>query len=206
MSHNPNEPRSLPEVEATEARQSALAARRRLLRGGLSAAPVLLVSAPRSVMASACTTSSAAGSIQVSGPADKIYMCSGQPPSYWVNNPILWPSPYVAVASGSLVSPTLFDTALGCTSICAGKTMLDVLKLPATTGNEGLAKLIAASLLNATAGKTTGVLSPSLVKDIWRTYVRKGWWEPTGGIKWYADYSKPVGSGGCIAWLTSTMS
>ena len=84
--------------------------------------------------------------------------------------------------------------------------MLDVLKLPATTGSEGLAKLIAASLLNATAGKTTGVLNPSLVKDIWGSYVRKGWWEPTGGVKWYADYSKPVGSGGCIAWLTSTMS
>jgi len=210
MNRKPSQQITSPDGGAPGGLQATLVARRRLLRGGLAAAPVLMVSSPRSVMAGACTTSSAAGSISVSGPADKIYTCSGKAPDYWANslNYSLWPSPYVAVGDGLLVTPTLFDSALGLVSTYAGKTMLDVLKLPATTGKDGLAKLIAAALLNATKGYTQNVLSPNLVKNIWKSYVKKGygWWEPTAGVRWYADSSVPVGSGGCIAWLTSTMS
>lgn len=85
--------------------------------------------------------------------------------------------------------------------------MLQVLSLTATNGTDCLAKHIAASMLNAAKGLAPAtVLSTAEVKGIWQGFVRKGWYEPNAGIKWYADTSKPVGTGGITQWLKSTMS
>jgi hypothetical protein len=41
------------------------------------------------------------------------------------------------------------------------------------------------------------VLSSQSVLDIWSSFVTNGYYEPTAGIKWYAD--------SIIAWLKTTM-
>jgi hypothetical protein len=70
-----------------------------------------------------------------------------------------------------------------------------------------LARHIVAALLNAKSGKTpANVLSESMVKGVWADFVRLGYYEPTAGIKWYADSSSvPGGVGGITPWLKSTM-
>ena len=84
MNDNPNTPSSAGDGGSTERRDAASAARRRILRAGLGAAPVLMVSAPRSVMATTlnCVPASSFASINASRP-DLLSSCSGRTPGYW---------------------------------------------------------------------------------------------------------------------------
>jgi hypothetical protein len=186
-----------------EARQAALVARRRILRGGLSVAPVLMASAPRSVMAgTACVPASSFASINASRP-DLLFNCSGTSPGYWKNpmNFSQWPSPFTAQGS----APTSFDAVFGAAGGYPGLSLRAVLELQGG-GRDALARHIVAALLNAQKGLTpSNVLSVSLVKAVWTSFVTKGYYEPTAGIKWYADSSVPAGTGGITSWLKSTM-
>lgn len=95
-------------------------------------------------------------------------------------------------------TPTIFDSIFGATGGYAGKTLLDVLGLMGNpTGRDGLARHIVAALLNAAAGVTPpAVLSAQTVLDIWTSFVTKGYYEPTAGIKWDAP--------DLIDWLKTT--
>ncbi|HWR87771.1 MAG TPA: hypothetical protein VN277_05065 [Acidiferrobacterales bacterium] len=208
MNNNPNQPVSSPGGGTPDTEQAGLIARRRLLRGSLSIAPVLMVSAPRSVMAGGaagvCVPASSFASINASRP-DLQFSCSGRTPGYWKQPQWFgqWPAPYVPDGSGA----TTFDAVFGAAGGYPGKTLLQVLELPGNDmGRDALARHIVAALLNAAKGLTPpNVLSVAIVKAVWSAFVLNGYYEPTAGIKWYPDYSVPAGSGGLIAWLKSTM-
>jgi hypothetical protein len=208
MSNLPNQPVPSPDSGAPESKHAALLARRRLLRGGLSVAPVLMASAPRSVMAGgpgACVPASSFASINASRP-DLLFTCSGRTPGYWKQPQWFgqWPAPS-CVPNGN--NATKFDLVFGAVGGYPGKTLLDVLELPGNSmGRDALARHIVAALLNAKTGKTpSNVLSEGAVKAVWAEFVRRGYYEPTAGIKWYPDYSVPNGIGGITPWLKSTM-
>ena len=206
MSDQPNQPVSSPDSDGPTSKQAALLARRRLLQGGLGAAPVLLASAPRSVMAGGnCVPASSFASINASRP-DLLHNCSGQKPDYWKQTWVQsqWPSP--CAATGSLA--TKFGAACGSSdSFYADKTMLQVLQSSdADTTRGGLARYLCAAVLNANSGKTDStVLGLSTIRNVWAEYVARGYYEPTAGIKWYLNSSVPSGSGGIMQWLKSTM-
>lgn len=200
MSYLPNQPTPSPDSGTPESVHSAQIARRRLLRGGLSVAPVLMASAPRSVMAGgrgACVPASSFASINASRP-DQQFTCSGRTPGYWKQPQWFgqWPAPS-CVPTGN--NATKFDAVFGGFGGYPGKTLLSVLELPGNSmGRDALARHIVAALLNAKSGKTpANVLSESRVKTVWSDFVRLGHFEPTAGIKWSAD--------SITQWLKSTM-
>ena len=200
MKHSANLPPPAETSGTAEARQAALTARRRILRGGLSAAPVLMVAAPRSVMAGGpmnCVPASSFASINASRP-DLQFTCSGRTSSYWKQPQFFseWPAPYLPT--------TTFDSVFGATGGYPGKTLLAVLELMGG-GRDAVARQIVAAVLNAAKGLTpANVLSVAIAKAVWLSFVTKGYYEPTAGIKWHADTSVPAGTGGLIQWLTST--
>lgn len=208
MSQLPNQPIPSQDSGTPESARAALVARRRLLRGGLSVAPVLMASAPRSVLAGgpgACVPASSFASINASRP-DQQFTCTGRTPGYWKEPQWFsqWPAPS-CVPTGN--NATKFDAVFGEFGGYPGKTLLNVLELPGNSmGRDALARHIVAALLNAKSGKTpANVLSEFTVKAVWSDFVRRGYYEPTAGIKWYADYSVPSGIGGITPWLKSTM-
>ncbi len=207
MSDKPNAPFPAPGAE-----QAALIARRRLLRGGLSVAPVLMVSAPRSVMAgTSCTTASAFTSVALNtSHAVTMSTCTGRLPAYWQStSPVksYWDAGCLETNSSGAVTNTTkqFSAVFG--SGYVGKTLMDVLAQPTGTDTDELAKYVVAALLNARKNMTLGVLDEATVKTIWTNCSTGGYFEPTAGIKWWTKTSNsPASSGGCIAWLKSTMS
>lgn len=212
MNDNPNEPVSAPVDTTLEAKQAALMARRRLLRGGLGVAPVLLISAPRSVMAgTSCTTASAFTSVALdTSHAATMSTCTGKLPSYWLNtSPVksYWDAGCLEKNSSGNVTNTTKQFSVVFGSGYAGKTLMEVLTQPVASDNDELAKWVIAALLNARKQMNAGVLDEATVKTIWAKCSTGGFFEPTAGIKWWTKTSSsPASSGGCIAWLQSTMS
>jgi hypothetical protein len=181
--------------------------RRRLLRGGAAAAPVILTFASHPVLAGngSCTTASAFASINASRP-DAVVACTGKYPAWWASsaNWSSWPT-------AKYTRTQLFDTALTPYPGSSGKTLLDMLNLPATSGNDCVAKHIVAALLNATTLRTPGVMTELSVKAMWTAFVNNGYkYQPTSGIWWFADSSTPAApaplKGGITEWLQTTMS
>lgn len=188
------------------------ASRRRLLRGGLAAAPVMMTLVSRPVIAGgasgtggACTTASTVSSVTASGAAARLQSCAGRSPEFWVGSR-QWP-PGTAPAGEKA---TMFTGVFG-GSVYQGKTMYEVMASSrSSSGQDGLARYLSAAYLNALAGTVPNkVLSPSTAKNIWTTVVvnRKGWYEPTAGVKWYADHAEPAANqpAGIIAWIRTTM-
>jgi hypothetical protein len=166
--------------------------RRHLLRGAAGAGPVMLTLVSRPVIAGeACRTASAFGSINASRPGGTVY-CSGRTPGYWKSH-TPWPSPYKASGSHA----TQFDAVFGSVGGYPGMSLLAALNLGAG-GKDALARHIVAALLNAAQGWTpASILSATLVKAIWTSYVTKGYYSPTAGVNWNADQ--------IVTWLLSTM-
>jgi hypothetical protein len=82
--------------------------RRRLLRGGLAATPVLMTIASRPVLGSTvCQAASVTTSVQPSGNRP-VTICSGLTPEQWKAAASSWPSPYYG---GTTDSTTTTDTA-----------------------------------------------------------------------------------------------
>ena len=191
MNQNPNQPVSLPDGGTPEdPKAAALIARRRLLRGGLGIAPVLLASAPRSVMATGgnCVPASSFTSLNASGP-EQWKTCSGHKPYYWKTcDKTYWPA--------NCATSVGFDTLFG-GGRYPNKTMLNMLDL-GETGQDGLAKHCVAALLNARKGMTpTSVLDETKIKDVWNSCANQSYYTPTAGVQWGPD--------SCIVWLKSTM-
>lgn len=208
-----------------EAGSEALrASRRRFVRGGLATAPVLLSVVSRPVGAVGCSAASAFASVNTSRPRNS-YVCGGRTPGYWKQPCKFWDWPvakYIPSATAVTgcgnpdanytppynASATKFDTIFGAAGGYMNMTLVDVLNLPGNDmGRDALARHIVAALLNAAKGITPiQVLSETTVKAIWASFVARGYYEPTAGIKWYADYAEPATqTGGLIAWLKTTM-
>jgi predicted acyltransferase len=189
-----------------EAHPETNASRRRLLRGGLGAAPVLMTAFSKPVIAGGvnCAPASSFASLNTSLPGN-VVLCMGHTPDFWVQPQQMsaWPSPYVPNGGQA----TLFDTVFGSSGGYPGKTLRNVLSFASIAGRDALARYIVAALLNAAKGITpASVMSVGTVKTIWTAFCAVGYYEPTAGIRWYPDSSVPPGSGGLIVWLKTTMS
>jgi len=121
-----------------------------------------------------------------------VAICSGRSPSYWKANREQWPSPYCAVKKvetsgvGGQDQTLFHSTTTGCQGyMFRGKTMLDVLD-ESGGSYEALGRHIVAALLNAAAGLTP-VLNQNGVRDMWNSYITRGYYEPTAGIRWDAE-------------------
>jgi hypothetical protein len=186
----------------------ARASRRRLLQGGLAAAPVVLSVSSRPVMAAtgACSTASAFGSINASRP-NKVTSCGGCKPDYWKNtlNYSLWPAGHCATAKTVSTDKLYFNEVFASSPYPSTTTLLQVLQTTGT-GQDAVARHCVAAVLNAAKGLTPAtVLSAQVAKDVWASYRARGYYEPTAGIKWYPDSSIPSGTGSILQWLVSTM-
>jgi hypothetical protein len=169
--------------------------RRRLLRGGLAAGPVLMTLVSRPVLGDGrvgfgqCTTPSGFVSANAST-AGRGVTCLGRSQGYWKNvSASQWPAPYQPT--------TLFNAVFNNPAYNPynGKTLLDVLGLGGGPPN-AVARDIVAALLNAQKGLTP-VLTVSAVKDIWSEYITVGYYTPSSGAQWNADE--------IIAYLVTTM-
>ncbi|HEX7273278.1 MAG TPA: hypothetical protein VF420_14125 [Casimicrobiaceae bacterium] len=169
-------------------------ARRRLLRGGLAAGPVLMTLVSRPVLGQrtggfVCTTPSGFVSANAST-AGRGVTCLGRTQGFWKNaSASQWPAPYLPT--------TLFNAVFNNPAYNPynGKTLLDVLGLGGGPPNN-VARDIVAALLNAQAGLTP-VLTVSAVKDIWSEFITTGFFSPQSGAHWNADE--------IIAYLLTTM-
>jgi hypothetical protein len=211
MTQMPDSPVSPPDSGAPDNAQATLQARRRLLRGGLGVAPVLMVSAPRSVMAGTCTTASAFTSFSAAASHQPFRAdCSGHFPAYWrdvVSVVGTWPATCLdsTTPTGTVKFQAIFGAGYPDTT-----TLMDVLKIAVPTVNDVFAQHIVAALLNGRSNNWAplGVVNEGTLKTMWsKVSVYRGYYEPTAGVKWYADSARPrqSGEGGCIAWLKSTM-
>jgi hypothetical protein len=206
---DPDNPRSSPD-SAPVSSPEPKATRRRLLQGGLAAAPVLMTLVSRPVLAQQVTPS-AFCSGNTSTPVRGL-TGSGQSPAYWKQpqNFGAWQPPYYpgkgagaqpllgglsTTGGAGGYQPTLFDSVF--TPHYRGKTLLDVLELGGGPPND-VAHYAVAVLLNIAAGWTP-VITVKTVKDIWSEYVTKGYFEPTAGIHWddaqIVQYFKSITSG-----------
>ena len=162
-----------------------LPARRRLLRGGLAAGPVLMTLVSRPVLGGdrtgfgQCTTPSGFVSANAST-AGRGVACTGRTHGFWKNlSASQWPAPY---------TPTMLFNAVfnnPAYNPYNGKTLLDVLKLGGGPPNN-VARDIVAALLNAQAGLTP-VLTVIAVKHIWSEFITTGFFSPQSGAHWNAD-------------------
>ncbi|HET9977938.1 MAG TPA: hypothetical protein VFQ20_10905 [Burkholderiaceae bacterium] len=216
MSTDPTPPLPPGGSAAPEAGSVPSLARRRLLRGGLGVAPVLMAAAPRSVMAGngLCVNGSAYTSWSPNTAVSRSttpVACTGKTPADWVAA-TTWPT-YVRTSITGGAQATMFHSVFpekpSAGSYGTG-TFLEILQLP-DTGQSGVAKHLVAAALNAAAGLTPdSVAGLTILQSIWRQYALtgggiSGHYIPTGTVRWYHDSSSPVGAGGIIPWLRSTM-
>jgi len=189
MTHHHNkqpmtQPTELPKTNLPEREARTDRNRRRLLQGGLGAAPLLtLVSRP--VLGNGdggqCVPPSSWGSLPHSKPGAPQYSCNGRTPDYWQqpHHSSSWPPSY---------SPSTVFNAVFSASPCPypdATTLLDVLEMGGGPPNP-LGRHIVASLLNVEKGWVS-VLTVTSLQDIWLEYVMHGHFEPTAGVRWYHD-------------------
>ncbi|MBS0445808.1 MAG: hypothetical protein JSR59_07650 [Proteobacteria bacterium] len=174
--------------------QAPMPSRRRLLRGGLAAAPVMLTLASRPVRAGgSCKAASAFASINLSG-HKTAGTCTGHQPPYWQGTSS-WPGGCQASGSNATQFSAIFTTG----NVYPGKTMMQVMNMNGTTGTSGVARYLCAAYLNASATLTPqNVLSQATATSVWTSFINKGYYEPTAGVQWNSDQ--------IISWVNSTMS
>lgn len=194
------QPQRTPETEAA----ALLSARRRLLRGGLGAAPVVLTLASRPVLAATnCAAPSSFASINASRPS-QVQTCNGLGIDYWSNpsNFSQWPAGYQANGGANA---TKFVNVFG-VPVGESRTLLQMLQLSAPSDRDAVAQQLVVSLLNVASGRVPAtVMTRSGLVQIWNEFYTKGYYEPTAGIRWFANSSQPPGTPGVIGWLRSTI-
>lgn len=159
--------------------------RRRWLRAGLSAPPVVMTVVSRPVLGATqfCVPPSAYVSLPTSTPG--MYGdCSGNEPmglTGWVNT-APWPGPYCkgpggCGSGGASRFNAYFNPELG-----SNPTFLSVLE-----GDNEVAKYVVAAELNRAAGLVPEVvLSAATIQHIWSEFATSGYFSPTSGATWYS--------------------
>ncbi|OIR07163.1 hypothetical protein GALL_107520 [mine drainage metagenome] len=182
--------------------------RRRLLKAGAAAAPAVITLFSRPALGwtstNQCKTPSGflSGNLSQHG---KDQYCSGVTPGYWKQDQHFcdWPAPYypttvTGIGIGGHHATKFHPLFAGSFFVVNGhsETLLEVLQNSAGGGTYALGCHIAATLLNSAKGWTS-VLSVTQVINIWAEFDSKGYFEPSAGIKWYAD--------DIVTYLKSTM-
>lgn len=208
-------PTTLAELDA-EVQPAVAETRRRLLKGGLAGAPVLMTLASRPVLAGGneaggmCKSPSGFTSLKASQHRGEA-ICLGRTPGYWKQSQHFddWTPPYYPTTIANVHNATLFHGsptagagfnigAFG--DMGATTTLLDALGTGGNTGDYvALARHIAAALLNAAKGwnGTPSILDQTAVRKIWNDYVSLGYYSPVAGVQWDAAQ--------IIAYLLTTM-
>jgi hypothetical protein len=195
--------------------------RRKLLKLGVGATPVLMALASRSAFACHSTTPSAFGSVCNSRP-ELLQSSNGRSPGYWKTHTGTsnWPKPYYShsIRTGRTTTPATTFKSVFCASGAPSPfsnetTLLDVLE-SGGGGSKAVARACVAALLNARSGRTpNSILSADdIVSNIWYQYATRSFYEPIAGIKWYSDTpqlpyipgSNTDGKGGIIGYLNTT--
>jgi len=185
--------------------------RRRLLQGGLGAAPLLMTLVSRPALGAGsnqCWTPSGFHSMPTSQHGEPQF-CQGRTPGFWKNSWDdkqgwkQWPPPFKATGQYAtkfnawfMVMPSPYPDS---------ETFLKVLQSE-DMGYSGpphnVARHLVASVLNVQKGWVP-VLTHTVIRGIWEQYMATGgvggggWFEPTAGVKWYHD--------DIVDYLTSTM-
>jgi hypothetical protein len=167
--------------------------RRRLVGGGLGAAPLLMTLVSRPVLGQeTCLSTSAHLSGPTSHPHEQ-QVCSGGSPSYWSRpqNFHEWPSPYQATTQGASAgrssstllstTATLFSATFSPSPYPPETTLLTVLNMGGPSND--VARHLVAAQLNVAKGWTP-VLDAGQIQAIWLEYTGRGYFEPTAGVKW----------------------
>jgi hypothetical protein len=175
--------------------------RRRLLQGGLGAAPVLMTLVSRPVLGGTSQCFTPSGSMSMPTSQDRQpQFCQGRTPGFWKQEQKFpeWPGGFypkdVVNHKGKVLhTATLFGTYFS--PVPAGQsastfTLLEALSLMAGPPND-VVRHIAAALLNAAKGWTP-VLTEASLKIIWHEYISTGgglmgYYVPVAGEKWYHD-------------------
>lgn len=180
------------------------ASRRRLLQAGIGASPAILTLVSNPVRATYTTTpASSFASVNTSRPGTHV-VTNGCKPSYWVNCGMAqWP----AACKDAAGNPKKFKDLFSDYGTYGSKTLIQCLQLGPNSGMDGVVKHVCAAYLNAASGKVpSSICSTQTAKDIWQSYSGgKGYYEPTAGVKWFADSCDPSGNGGINPWLKTTM-
>lgn len=202
----PEEPLEQQAPKSAGTSPSVQEARRKLLKGGLAAGPVIMTLASRPVLAQTlpgqCQTPSGflSGNVSQQGKAE---ICAGRTPGFWKQSQHFsaWPAPYFPTTTNGVDGhqATLFHsqtTGFGGSQF-SGKTMLQVLDTGGGSST-ALGRHICAALLNARSGMVPPtILSETTCRKIWNDFTNQGYYEPTAGVKWYAD--------DIVAYLKTTM-
>lgn len=217
MSTQPQSPVPPRGAQVPQAGSAPSPARRRLLRGGLAAAPVLMASAPRSVMAGTCVTGSLYTSFSPNTALSRnpaVFNCSGKTPEYW-SSALATEWPVVVIGTPGPSTPfhpyftgTAFTKPGPIAGTTVSKTFLEVLNESGTTGQVGMARNLVAAVLNLKKGlMPAGVADEGRLKQVWSDRLNLGYYSPTAAVRW--DHDNPVpgyGVGAINLWLRSTMS
>ena len=160
--------------------------RRRLLQGGIGAAPLLMTLVNRPVLGSVpCTSCSGHQSLAASG--QQVSYCSGHTPAWWADaaNYSQWPGsilPQDLTGLNLETKPaTKFSECFSCNGLVtslAGKTYLEVLQQ-----SGGAPSHFAAALLNVRSGLVPPLNENSL-QAMWYEYSTTGQYCPTAGTVW----------------------
>lgn len=177
-----NDDSKLGTSEVSKQPQGALESlsRRRLLRGGAAAAPVIATFVSQPVHAAySCKSASAFTSANASRPGAAL--CNGANAAWWVANQGSW--------VGCSPATSLFSTYFSVTSsYVAGTTLLQVLQGTSTTYVDKMARNMVAALLNVKANKIgPGVFTEAQLQTIWLAALGSGYVPLPGASPWYAQ-------------------
>lgn len=177
--------------------------RRRLLQGGLGAAPVLMTLVSRPVLGGdgggigQCAAPSGFASMPTSQHGQP-QLCLGRSPGYWKNHQD-WPAPYYAYET-KWHDATLFKAYFVPSPYPWQTTFLEVLNLGGGPPTDVARHVVATALNIARGWIPAAVLSLARLQVIWQEFMTKDYFEPTAGVKWYhddiTDYLKSTMDGG----------
>jgi hypothetical protein len=155
-------------------------ARRRLLRGGVAAAPVLATFVSQPVHAAySCKSASAFTSANASRPGAEI--CNGSSPAWWLANQGAW----VGCSPATATFATYFSAT---TAYPSGTKLTQVLQGTSTAQVDKMARNLVAALLNIKSGRIgAGVFNEEQLRSIWLGAIGSGYVPITGGQPWYAQ-------------------
>jgi hypothetical protein len=188
MSRMPDPTDTPPSAKPPSSVGDPRASRRRLLQGGLAAAPVLMTLVSRPVLARQCTSPSGFVSANAST-AGRGVDCMGHTPEYWANPMHFsdWPSGYNAAPPGQV---SRFNAYFNPNINPGNPTLVAVLQGNAGTDNaamDNVAKYLVAALLNAGPPVLSPVLLGPAIRDIWSEFATTGFFTPTAGARWDAN-------------------
>lgn len=173
------------------AAQRAAGGRRRFLKAGVAAAPVLLTLHSKPVLGNVCHSPSASTSGNVSQQAERIETCGGYPCSYWRSTGAQGGSGWLGVQPSTAFHPT-YRPGLAAESrqyLISGLqsrpyTMLELLNGASPNNRTGICSHFIAAQLNINCGLVPrSVMDITRLNQIWIEWSRSGYYRPSASAR-----------------------